>query len=269
MLKDLLLFCGEKYNKQQCNNCKKNECSNINCEKCLYNIHFNKVNRDYDCENMIYYYVLKNTAKYACEISYLLNVKNELFNKELNIWSIGTGPCYELFAFEVFCSTNKLNYNFIGFDLNNNWKIIHNKIQVLLPNRKINFIYSDFFEYYNHFKDRPNVIILNYVLSSILASKNDINEFLKSICTLFNNIDSGILIINDINSGKDSTNARYYFDKLNLGDLLSQEGISSNKYHFKDSNKSYYTYGTSHINSKVNWTSDEINELIGKYNYNI
>lgn len=259
MIDVIVNYCHGKYQNRGniCANCNNPICLNSNCEQCLKDIHFDpNCHRSYDCLNMCYYYVCQNIYKYVTEMTWIWfdfitqnTGKGKPF-QQLDICSIGCGPCSELIALEEYCLRKNLalSYSFVGFDIENTW----NDIQGVVKNNSsnpnaISFESTDVFNYYNT-HNKPNVIVLNYVLSSIVKNApNSIKAFVDSLCNLIITQQPCAILINDINY----YSTRCYFDII-LSRIISQNnGISFQKSHFENSQKKYYTYGNQRGHSRL------------------
>lgn len=258
MIDEIVKYCHEQYQKKPlfCENCDEFFCTK-GCKQCLKDIHFDpNCHRNYDCPNMCYYYVCQDMYKYATEMAYLwmtTQCEYNLNNGQLNICSIGCGPCSELIALEEYCiNKGDIPYTYIGFDIELNWSEIQNAIiNISKHPERITFENCDAFEYYKS-HDKPNVIILNYMLSNML--KNDFRnfpDFLQSLYTLFTEMPTGILLINDVNIGQTDKHVRYYYDTIINSIKAYNKNIKALKFHFKDSIKSYFEYGVQRHKSEL------------------
>lgn len=261
MIDEIVNYCHEKYKSKPlfCENCDEIFCTK-GCKQCLHDIHFTQdCHRNYDCPYMCYYYVCQNIHKYATEMYYMwYDVLSYYYNKNkafpnLNICSIGCGPCSELIALEECCLKFNLSFpiEFIGFDKEYTWKEIQDYIKVQSSfSDQISFENCDVFDYYNA-HDKPNVIVLNYMLSNMLKnSPNGFQQFLHSLYTLFSEMPEGVLLINDINIGIDNTQVRYYYSEI-IRSIRLDNNIQPYCFHFADSGKKYYKYGTQRQNSNL------------------
>lgn len=258
MINVIVNYCHGKYQNRgnNCANCNNAFCFS-NCEQCLKGIHFDpNCHRSYDCPNMCYYYVCQNIYKYVSEMAWVWNdfiIQNVGQRKpfqQLEICSIGCGPCSELIALEEYCSRNKLTlpFSFVGFDIENTWNEIQSVVKSNSSNpNAISFEHTDVFNYYTT-HNKPNVIVLNYVLSSMVKNApNSIMAFIGSLCNLINTQNPFAILINDINY----SSTRGYFDRLLLSIISQNNGISFQKSHFENSQKNYYPYGNQRGHSRL------------------
>lgn len=259
MIDEIVKYCHEKFQNRGniCANCTNLICFNSNCEQCLKDIHFDpNCHRSYDCPNMCYYYVCQNIYKYATEMAWIWHdfiTQNAGEGKpfqQLEICSIGCGPCSELIALDEYCSHKNLTlpYNFVGFDIENTWNEIQNAVRSFSKNPdSISFKHSDVFNYYKSFS-KPNVIILNYVLSSIVKhTPNYIETFVNSLDTLFQDINPCAIFINDINH----VNARKFFYEIQEKTISKNKGGSIQQFHFKNTYSKFIPYGDCRGSSKL------------------
>lgn len=221
----------------------------VSCEDCLKEIHFNHDSeRKYDCVVMCHYYVCHNIYRYATEMLWLFHDKAlglKARTYPIRMCSIGCGPCSELVAFEEYYKNKNLPFEFTydGFDTNRIWNPIQKYVKSISARpENITFHNEDIFDYYAHCDTKPNVIILNYMLSDMLnhnkggfqAFFNKLNEFIKQL-------PSCAILVNDINLGLNDGHPRYYYQSLINN--LEPDRIAISKAHFADSIKNYYRYG--------------------------
>ena len=240
-------YCHERYSLKngQCKECPNMEidlCHSKNCGNCFTQIFF-QGNRTYNCICSTYSYVCRYMLQYSSEILYALEKFKELFTSEngikhINAMSIGCGPCSELFAIEQFIKTIEYNLDvvFNGFDKNNIWSDVQQKVIEVIPFR-VNICFENCFDFINSNNSFsfPNMLILNYVLSDIVKSNGDIDNFIESIVTeiIDKMPNKSIIIINDINH---NTQARDYYkiilDKIEVKNIISQKSCSFQGYKY-------------------------------------
>lgn len=249
-------YCKEHYvaHNGKCVNCKQSECDS-NCGTCLKNIHFTEdCTRGYDCPNMCYYYVCQDMYKYATEMAYLWqDVFAQFGNRPLDICPIGCGPCSEFVALEEFIVHRKTenDFHYYGFDIEKNWQELQNVIKSnSVFSDRIEFVYSDAFEYYES-HPKPNVIVLNYMLSNMLKyCSADFDSFLQNIVKLFTESQECVLLVNDINIGITDKQVRYYYAHF-IREIRKHGNVVVYLWHFKDSMKNYYKYGNERTSSNL------------------
>lgn len=158
MINELVEYCDIEFD--QGNPCNNHACAAPkNCVNCLAAIH-NGSGRDYDCNNMISHYVCTYIYKYSSEVAHLFRHFNNFQNMEqLDILSIGCGPCSDLFAAHHTFDEKEINYH--GFDLNTRWQPVHNKIEDIFQNQQQvspNFHYQDVFQVFPNLNFNPNIL---------------------------------------------------------------------------------------------------------------
>jgi hypothetical protein len=186
--------------------------------------------------------------------------------------SIGCGPCTDLAGI--------LNYikregqakpvNYVGFEINDIWTDVHNHLKKLTleiyDNVNLRFIRGDAIKLVekldlSKISWRPNILILQYVLSDMVNNKENIHLFLDNIVTRlvpFMPVDSYILV-NDINHYR----ARNYFDKLASSVSQSYKTLEY-RAHFRNRNRKAYEYGQMQNSNEV--TSQIPDDILAKYN---
>lgn len=267
MIDEIVNYCDTQYQLKngKCVGCKIT--CNSNCFQCLKDIHFkSQCHRSYDCKYMCYHYICQDIHRYATEMAWMWHflfkeIKWDT-NCAMNICSIGCGPCTELVAFEEYCNRNKIQipFTYRGFDLEKNWTELQKVArQYAFHPNNVFFEHIDVFDYYEN-NDKPNVIVLNYLLSNILKnSPKYIDEFVDKLCELFKSLPYGILLINDIN---------YYTVRDNYIEKIRKNCIKNNnnafKYHFANTTKDFYPYGKQL--SKNNLLFDVPDDIISRYN---
>lgn len=255
-ISQLIEFCDELHNRpNRCESCPNDTCQN-SCTACLDLIHRVTTNdRTYNCENIIYCYTCKYLYRYSTEIEILFNKYANAFRnvKEARTWSIGCGPCSELFGLYNFKISNHLEFaiNYKGFDLNTLWRPVHDCIKQM-KQFEASFFYEDIFKYSKQTNEKPNIIILNYVISDILrTNRGYINRFIKELCGFINEISKCALIINDINLGQNDKEPRYYYNTIIREIRKESSIIHEGHFHFVNSQRSYCRYGQQHNNNRV------------------
>ena len=263
MIQELVDFCSQSFSP----NIEGVPCDGapqMTCSDCLKEIHFDKESiRRYDCINMCHWYVCQDIYRYATEMVWLLHDKELGLKKRidpLNICSIGCGPCSELIAFEEYRRAKDLSfeYTYTGFDTNNVWSPIQDKVISLSASPDtIRIINEDVFDYYNNVNARPNMIILNYMLSDMLKyGQRDFDSFINNLCEFVAGLPSFALLINDINRGINRSDPRYYFSRIydKIARICGRKNIRVSCHHFADSLKNYFSYGELRANNKIIFT---------------
>lgn len=253
----LTSHCFYKYrHKEQCQGCPYT-CTKI-CGDCLGAIHLKKIRRNYDCDNLIYFYVCKYIYKYSSEIEYVQYLLTHLYiRSNINIISIGCGPCTELAGILNFLKKreNIIPIQFFGFEANGLWKPVHDTITEILkeyyPFVTPHFNYGDAqIQIKNHNMDlyKPHMLILNYLISDLVRNQIDTSAFLQvlnsSIISFMT--PNSYLLLNDINHNKEARNYFEIFEKL----INSNYHTNVIRMHFTNNNKpDYIHYGSQHPNN--------------------
>ena len=222
LIHEIVGFCNDEYRSVDteyiCRNCNHLKKCPGSCKKCLEEVHYPKKypngKKDYNCENMINFYVCDYTNKYASEMLYLLR-KSKMLKKidEYHILSIGCGAAPDLMAFEKYVNETR-NYHkisYYGIDVNPLWEKIHDRIKRYVHNSdtiiKTRFKYDDAIKYFDeHQINGTNVIVLQYVIShfynteQIEAIQNFFSYIVKNVIENRNINEPFVILINDVNS---------------------------------------------------------------------
>lgn len=263
LLDSVVNFCDREYTNADtsviCDNCNHpRECSG-NCEYCLDEVHFPNDcangKLEYDCINMLNYYVCKYSHKYCSEMEYALEQSEILKSiKEFNVMSIGCGPSPDLMALEFYRKKYKLDVPIIywGFDKNNLWEKTHNEIIEYGKKNDIEaiFEYEDVVKYFNeYYIEGINIIILQYVISYFYNTNqiDAIDNFFEDLIDVIKMKNKGeklLIIINDVNS---CYRGRDYF--LNLYEKIKKHdfhGCVKKKYFDYNIKNCHQRYGESY-----------------------
>ena len=266
LIHEIVDYCNTEYcrsdTKHVCYNCNHpSECSG-GCKECLKQIHFPNGypggKRDYDCKNLINFYVCDYINKYASEMLYLLRKSNKLNRMyEYNILSIGCGAAPDLTAFEEYVSeTNpykKINY--FGIDMNQLWRPIHRKIMHYSGRsvNRIQFQYDDATEYLNgHPMHGIDVVVFQYVISHFYNTGHieQIHGLFESIeKNVIDNKEPGnpvVILINDVNS---CNRGRDFFEEM-LWFAGNHGGVSQYYFDYRIQNENQ-RYGEMHPDNKI------------------
>jgi len=110
MLLDYIVdFCNREYQNADtnhvCDNCTHPQGCSGGCAFCLNEVHFPDGDPDgkkeYDCKNILDYYVCRYSHKYCSEVEYALGTVEDLKKlSEFNVMSIGCGATPDLMALE-------------------------------------------------------------------------------------------------------------------------------------------------------------------------
>lgn len=268
LIYELTSYCREMYNKcTECTPCTHptGKCSG-GCHICSEEINWHGEYPNgrigYNCSKYLNYYVCRYSWKYCSEIIHALELVDLSKYPKYKILSIGCGGAPDLMAFEYLNENKKITYH--GYDITPDWEAIHDRIEWYCTfQEKINVHFSrgrSNGDFVNSVKDglsgRYNVIIMEYVLSHIVASNSK-----EAILPLFRSIGNIILrnryekspfliIINDI----DHFGVRDYYDILI--DSLQDCGLKGTLYkrHFKERNRDYNDDSIRHKNRDMPFT---------------
>lgn len=269
LIDEIINFCDHQYSSQDtthvCSNCQHDIKCSGSCKQCLEEIHYPTKypygKTDYDCCNLINFYVCDYTYKYVSEMWYLLRESQALQAiDKYHIMSIGCGACPDLMAFESYIQEidSSKSVSYIGIDKNELWKPIHNQIDKYRNNiiKKTRFKYADAIEYFNeHSIPSTNVLVLQYVISHFYNT-NQIgiidtfyDNLIKSIINHKENGNPFIILINDVNS---NNRGRDLF--IDLCKQLSQANLHGTytQYYFDYRiQNDHQRYGQKHDNNNV------------------
>ena len=130
-------------------------------------------------------------------------LKKDIINwQEINIASIGCGPCSELFGALSFWRTigkNDAYFHFRGFDSEPLWQPVMNHVQACVQTADVQTFGQDVFAYYEQSREPVDVIILNYMLSDMMKfhfAQYDI--FLNNLIALIRQKQPHYLLVNDV-----------------------------------------------------------------------
>ena len=158
----LVNYCYTNYNRPDdgCNHCQNAPCLG-GSELCLDHIHrVGTHDRTYNCANIVNYYTCKYIYRYLTEIEILLNKYTSVFRniRNLRLWSIGCGPCTELFGLHRFKNNKNINFTiqYKGFELNELWTPIHNSIRQMNC-FETEFYIQDVFDYIGSNDEHPDI----------------------------------------------------------------------------------------------------------------
>ena len=252
MIQELVSHCSSCYD-LEVGNVPFANANCVSCENCLKEIHYpRETHRQYDCAVMCHYYVCHNIDRYATEMLWLFHDKALGLKSRtcpIRMCSIGCGPCSELIAFEEYYKNKNLPFEFTydGFDTNRIWNPVQEYVKSISARpENITFHNEDVFDYYAQCDTKPNVIILNYMLSDMLNhDKDGFQTFLNKLNEFVKQLPSCAILVNDINLGQYDSQPRYYYQSLinMVSENLQPERLVVSKAHFVDSLKPYYRYG--------------------------
>lgn len=203
-------FCATQFGSlPKCQRCPYGQCihpsSGIvdghSCYACLNKIHYYRNDTfKYQCKRIIYNYVLKHGHRYASELDKVLGLLKKAmeFPNEINVCSIGSGPCTELFGVINQFGNHKIHFK--GFDLTTLWEPINDFEVSLFPNSDIHFQIKNFFDHMVDNDDHVDVLILNYMLSDLARYKSpdECSVFIDGIVSLCEQKRISSIAINDV-----------------------------------------------------------------------
>ncbi len=243
------------------------------CEQCLDAIHMRGEIREYNCANIVHFYVCKYIYKYSSEIDRLFAVMRSINSlDQYNILSIGSGPCTELVGILNYMERSSVSKNvvYLGIERNPIWSDIHTKLKSLIRQGslsvKFKILNADIFNAIStirfgsmHWK--PNILILNYVISDMVKNGSHMGNFIRSIVDkIIPHMPVGSsIIINDINHNQQ---ARDYFDALESA-ISEKYILQVNRGHFVNNIRQYYRYGTQRPTNTITQTPPS--DIISKY----
>lgn len=246
----------------RCTYCRYKEYCTGNCQDCLKNIHFQNsgFHREYDCPHMADCYYCKYAYRYASEIVYGLEVfkkvfKNNFDYNELNVLSVGCGPCTDLAGIDFLRNTGELKFNrlnYVGVDpLVNVWGQIWDDIQNCYDG--INILPQDIFQYVIQDNWVPDIIIFQYVLSDMRKNSSDsqIKNFIDEMTDFINlhNEKPICILCNDINLTEDYGGGIDFFNDVAKGISNPKNYVPA---HFNNSNReNHYEYGEQYPNNSL------------------
>ena len=205
-------YCAQQFaNIAKCQNCPYGQCihdfpgnPNMDCSSCLNKIHkkANQGRYTYQCQKITYNYILRHGHRYASEIDKILSLLKQTegvqLPNDLNVASIGCGPCTELFGVVNQFGGHTIHYK--GFDMNAIWQPLTMYERTLFPNTDIQFYNQDFFDFMTGGNWHVNVLILNYMLSDMARCQTpaQCSVFIDNIISLCDNGRINYIVINDI-----------------------------------------------------------------------
>ncbi len=271
LIDNIINNCNSNYenNSQGKTNCEcKKECTHpsactSNCELCLEQIHYPSRNewgrKEYDCQNILDFYVCKYIHKYSSEIEYALHAIEKLDKlKSISAISLGCGASPDLVALENYMEKKGLDLpvEYLGIDINRRWKSINDiALEYFTYSEfKVKYRYDDVIDIFkNEYAESKNILILQYLVSHFYNTGR-IAEVEKFYKRLTENVikymqKDSIIIINDVNS---NNRGRDYF--ISFSNILQESGITHKytkryfDYNIQNEYQKYgYKYPSNHI----------------------
>ncbi len=273
LLNELVSYCDIEYTKhhnEKSSDCLK--CRNVcqhDCKKCLEYIHYPQRRPfggkdDYNCPNIINFYICAYAYRYASEI--LRFLETDVFNDffvELhrfkitpNILSLGCGGCPDLMAFETYFDRCQYmqSVTYRGVEKNPLWGNIHRQIkQYCEDNTRIEPFFNitnviDFLDEMEHHS--VDILIIQYLISTFFNSgrANEVDTLFKLIVdkvVKYKNPEAPMMIlITDVNL---NTLGRDMFMKL--VQLIEREGFETevNRFHYQGA----FSYGNYYSDANI------------------
>jgi hypothetical protein len=206
---------------------------------------------------MAAYYVCKNIFKYSSEIEYLLRQARAILElPELDMLSIGCGPCSDLFGALSFLDHNEQSdkeMRYLGVDLNPIWLPIQDYIGRDIGDGKEGIITAFKQEEFSTLVENlrflgkpwtPNIVVLEYVFSDMFTFHYDIKGFVDRFAEFLFPLmpPKSFIMINDINH----RDVRPYFSSLHSSLFKRSKQIHVSTWHFVNDFRWFYSYGTQH-----------------------
>lgn len=276
LIHEIVEYCNEKYRTVDtthlCRDCNHPSGCSGSCKKCLEQIHYPSRypngKKDYDCDNLINFYVCDYTNKYASEMLYLLRKSEKLKEiDEYHILSIGCGAAPDLMAFEQYaCEAEaKKDIRYFGVDVNPRWQRIHDRIMSYnsIYINHIEFDYRDAIQYFNEESlIDTNVIVLQYVISHFYNTgqigivQQFFSDLIKNVVETRKKDDPFIVLINDVNS---CYRGRNFFEDF-VEALKKHNYHGQCRYYYFDYRiqNEFQRYGDKHLQNKTLFDLDEI-----------
>jgi hypothetical protein len=267
MLTPFLTFCVQHYVREaRCPDCT-NECPETgNCRECLERMFFHEDGRTYACRNILLFYSCHYGHKYSSEIAYLFDMNFFDALTEYRVLSLGAGSCVDFLGIKDLLQLRNRQQHlyYHAIELNNEWSDQNNWLE---ENNGEDYSvgYNDVYEFLNHPDDiinnfNPNIIIISYLISDLINSNKDVNNFITLVSQMFTQLAANsVIIINDYNNGKDNRYPRFYYETF-ATDVRKLNQVEVFRYHFVNNNRRYWRYGLQHPNNAVLFPiSDNIN----------
>lgn len=182
------------------------------CAECLEQVHYpnrygSSGRMDYNCNNMINFYVCKYMYKYSSEIEYAFCEKDILEKYDtINAFSIGCGASPDLIAISNYFHRNNIRRKvfYHGIDMNTRWKNVHGVIKQSVKNDwEVKYEYGDVNEYFTtYYYNRYNLLFMQYLISHFINLNINPEYFFRKLMNSFiRHMDlNSTIIINDVNS---------------------------------------------------------------------
>ena len=269
LIDEIVDFCNAGY-QENAGNCNCDGCGNRckrsgKCKDCLEEIHYPtkypQGKKDYDCSNLVNFYMCDYTFKYASEMLYLIRQSDALKKlKYYHILSIGCGGCPDLMAFETYLQEEKETkaLKYYGLDKNPLWKPVHDEIVRYSDNNNISakFRYVDAIDHCKRYKIRyANVIVIQYLISHLYNTKQ-IDKLQSFYDDLIQNIIAHrdkkkplVILINDVN--RNNRGRDYFVDLCKKLKEAGLHGVYQQYYFDYRIQNEHQRYGVRHSSNNV------------------
>lgn len=254
LIHNVIEFCNNEYSSKKCTGCGNSKICECDCKNCLDDLHYhrNKLRTGYDCEHLLDYYVCRYSYKYCSEIVHALSQIDMARYPYFNVLSLGCGGAPDLMALDYLNFDQPLKY--IGVDINQNWKKIHEFIVCNLPLKDIKFHRN--VDVLDIFKNKTitncNIIFIEYLISFFYKSigtrglNNWFEQLAKNIVVNKPSDSPLLIVINDadsINIGRD-----HFPDFRNA---IEHQGLKIiNEYRMRFKNHLFYQGSSQYLSQK-------------------
>ena len=254
LIHNVIEFCNNEYSSKKCTGCGNSKECECDCKNCLDDLHYhrNKLRIGYDCEHLLDYYVCRYSYKYCSEIVHALSQVDMSRYPYFNVLSLGCGGAPDLMALDYLNLAQPLKYK--GFDINQNWKKIHEFIVRDLPSKDIEFYRNvdvlDIFK--NTTITNCNIIFIEYLISFFYNSigtqgLNNWFEQLAQNIVVNKPSDSPLLLV--INDADSISIGRDHFPDFRKA--IEQQGLQIiNEYRMRFKSHSYYQGSNQYLSQK-------------------
>jgi len=255
---NLIRFCAHRFDTIPfCSNCMMSQCrkcSSNNCYNCLTHIHsIYTTEEHYSCEKITYNYILKHGYRYVSEMAWAFcDLKDSLdLSRPLNIFSVGCGPCTELYGAAAVYKKTPLFY--FGFDQSSIWLPLQQFNKENFKDSPVTIEYPDcdFIEFVINNNPRCDILVLNYFLSDFIKYQpQECESFIRGLIALIREGRFSTIIINDVMLLYNTGTGYACMEKI-ARQLKTNNNISFvfQRRHFAAPNEYQVEYGSKHNNS--------------------
>lgn len=255
---NLIRFCAQKFDTIPfCSNCMMSQCrkcSSNNCYNCLTHIHsIHTTEEHYSCEKITYNYILKHGYRYVSEMAWAFSdIKKYVdFSEPLNIFSVGSGPCTELYGAAAVYKNKPLL--FYGFDQSSIWLPLQHFNKENFKDKPVTIEYPDcdFIEFVKNNNLKCDILVLNYFLSDFIKYQpQECESFIRELIALIREGRFSTILINDVMLLYNTGTGYACMEKI-ARQLKTNNNISFDcqRRHFAVPNEFQFEYGSKHIDS--------------------